>query len=78
MQLIMGMYDTYGKLSLQLKVSDDVSLHQYNLGDKVDIPDGVYIGYEGAIAIQKGKFAAESTHIFDKWGGEIQISDLLV
>jgi len=72
----MGIYNTYGKNGLQLKVGD-CCLKQFNLDDKVDIPDGVYIEYGGVIVIHKRKFIAEFKHITDKWGGIIKTDEIL-
>lgn len=66
----MGIYDTYGDKFQQLKVGD-VDMRHYKVGDRPEIPDGIYCTYEGAIVIVNGIFVADiTTHdrIFDKWG----------
>ncbi len=70
----MGIYDTYGKV--QLKVGD-VSMASYSIGDKVKIPDGLYVGYEGIVAIKDGKFLAEYDALETKWGEKIEASKLV-
>jgi hypothetical protein len=69
----MGIYDTYGKV--QLKVGK-VDMSSYSIGDKVSIPDGAYVGYEGVIIIKGGKFLAEFKQLEDKWGSVISTSEL--
>ena len=63
----MGVYDEYGKKGVQLKVGC-CELKQYKIGEKVSIPDGVYVGHEGIIVILNGKLLAEFDHIIDKYG----------
>ncbi len=73
----MGIYDTYGKTAgVQLKVGDP-SLTHFNEGDEVDIADGVYLGYEGAVVIIDGKLEKVFTYVRDKWGGKIKVSDII-
>ena len=71
----MSAYNIYGKRKIELKIGD-LKMHQFNQGDKVDIPDGVYIG-SGVVIIHKGKFVAEFDHLVDKWGDPIDVSELL-
>jgi hypothetical protein len=73
----MGMYDTYG--GCQIKIGDP-SLKDFVIGDKTDIPDGIYITLDGIIIIKNGTFIGENEKIFDKWGNEIdqeKIIDLI-
>ena len=53
---MMSAYDTYGET--QIKYGDQ-SCETYKIGDTVLIPDGIYIGYPGAIVILNNKFIAE-------------------
>ena len=64
----MGVYDTYGEQAGQLKVIDTVSLRHYDVGDKVNIPDGIYLTYVNAIVILNGVFIAEFETLTTKWG----------
>jgi hypothetical protein len=64
----MGVYNTYG--GCQIKVGD-LSLKEFVLGDKTDIPDGIYITLDGIVIIKNGTFIGVNEKIFDKWGGEI-------
>jgi hypothetical protein len=70
----MGVYNIYGKKRIQIKIGDLI-MQRFNRGDKVDIPDGVYIGYEGVIVVSGGIFVAEFDHLTDKWGVKIDIAD---
>lgn len=64
----MGVYDDYEHV--QLKVGD-VCCHRYKVGDTVDIPDGLYFGYGGAVAIRDGQFVGVFDRVLDKWGSEL-------
>jgi len=70
----MGVFDQYG--SVQLKVGHR-SLKQFNLGDQVQIPDGVYVGHEGVIVIHHQQFIAEYPVVHTKWGTELVPADIL-
>jgi len=72
----MGIYDTYGKQGVQLKVGDP-SLDHFKEGDEVNIADGVYLGYEGAVVIVNGKLAKVFSYLKDKWGGKIRVRDII-
>jgi len=67
----MGVYDTYGEQTGQLKVGD-VSLCHYDVGDTVSIPDGVYLTYVNVIVILNGVFIAEFETLTSKWGEPIK------
>lgn len=70
----MGVFDTYG--ITQLKVGD-CNFNQYNIGDKVEIPDGVYISYDGAVVVNDGVFICFFERLFDKWGNPLSIENIL-
>ena len=70
----MGIYDKYG--DVQLKVGE-CQLTQYNIGDETDIPDGIYVGYEGCVVIKKGKFIAQYKTMHNKWGGVIECNEVI-
>lgn len=57
-------YDTYGHT--QLKVGPGTN-RQFNVGDKVEIADGVYLGREGIVVIVGGVFIAEEKKLLTKW-----------
>lgn len=64
----MGVFDSY--LDVQLKLGDPVA-RQYELGDKVHIPDGIYMGWEGIVVVHNGKFIARHRALTTKWGNKI-------
>ena len=72
----MGAYDSYGEQAGQLKVGD-VSLHHFDVGDTVSIPDGVYLTHVNVIVILDGVFVAEFETLTSKWGGPIEPSGCL-
>lgn len=70
----MGLFNTYGEC--QIKVGD-LSLKNFTIGDKTNIPDGIYITLDGIVIIKNGTFIGENEKIFDKWGGEIDQERLI-
>lgn len=70
----MGCYDTFGNLSIQLKCTECL-LNHFNVGDDVELSDGIYVGYEGCVVVFGGKFVAELPLecVYDKWGGTLEI-----
>lgn len=77
----MGIFDVYGRRRIQIKVSNDgelgYGLRQFNLGDKVPLHDGVYIGLEGIVVVVDGTFVAEFDHVTDKWGNQVSYAEWL-
>ena len=71
----MGVYDTYGEV--QLKVGPCI-LDEYNVGDKVHIPDGIYVGHEGFVVIRSGVFVTEFDRLTTKWGDYLSPKDVLI
>jgi len=70
----MGVADTYG--NTQLKVGDPTG-ESFKLGNKVPIPDGIYVGYEGIVVVVGGRFTAEFEAIRTKWNDEIDLAPTL-
>lgn len=70
----MGVFDSYG--STQIKVGP-CRLDEYNVGDSVPIPDGVYVGSEGVVVIVGGQFRAEFDCLVDKWGQDIPTREVI-
>lgn len=70
----MGTPDTYGDLGIQLKNGEPCCRH-YKIGANVDLPDGIYIGFEGAVVVKDGKYVMDfpSESVLDKWGNEVDI-----
>ena len=74
----MGVYDTYGKTRVQIKAGNDgMSMNDFFVGDKVPLPDGIYIGYEGTIIVKDGVFIAEALFIKDKYGGILNFKNII-
>jgi len=76
----MGCYDVYcdekKDISIQLK-NGFCELKIYKIGDEVYIKDGVYVGNEGVVTIHEGKLLRVDKELNDKWGGIIDIEEIL-
>lgn len=70
----MGLYDNYG--DCQIKAGACL-YDNYQIGDKAELWDGVYVAYEGVVVIKDGIFVAKFPQLFDKWGGMINLRDVL-
>lgn len=70
----MSLYNTYG--TTQIKFGD-LRLHQFQIGDKAEIPDGVYVGILGVVVIVGGIFVAEFPKLVDKWGEPIETGSVI-
>jgi len=70
----MGLYDCYG--NCQLKIGP-CELDVYDIGDKVSIPDGIYIDYGGLVVIKDGVFVAEFEDLTDKYGSSLDIKEIV-
>ena len=76
----MGVFDTYAGCQIKVGVPFVRIMHKYEVGDKVLIPDGIYITLDGIIVIKNGILVAANEKIYDKWGNEIdqeRIIDLI-
>jgi len=71
----MGVYDMVERQ--QIKMTPDPSMHNYILGDEIDIPDGCYLTYEGAFIVTKGKIVGVAESIYDKWGSPLELRNIL-
>src|SRR4051812_47447345 len=49
----------------------------FRTGETVPVPDGVYVGEEGAVVIHDGWVAKVTSHLHDMWGGWREPRDLL-
>jgi len=70
----MGMFDWYGKIQLK---TGPCKLINYKVGDKVEMPDGVYLAQDGVVIILDHKLAATFKHLVDKWGGKIDPEEVI-
>jgi len=75
----MGLYNCFGERGIQLKAEDydELMIKSYKIGDKINLPDGVYVANEGIVVIYRGTFVAEVDSIYDKYGGIINLSNEL-
>jgi len=69
----MGMYDTYGDMSEQLKAGECL-LNHYNVGDRVSIKDGIYFGTERAIIVKEKVLIAviSLSEVYDLYGDPLE------
>ena len=65
----MGMFDYYG--DAQLKVGDDLACRDFQVGDEVPIPDGVYLDWEYVVVVHDGRLVRVDSHLFTKWGDRL-------
>ena len=70
----MGLFNTYGKT--QLKVGD-LYCKNYSIGDKAEIPDGIYLGYYGIVVVYRGIFILEQPYLIDKDAIIIDVKDII-
>jgi len=71
-----GIYDTVGSNNIQIKLLDS-SLHHFNIGDKIEVQDGLYIGLDGWFTVKNGTVSDEGTVIFDKWGNQLNCGEII-
>lgn len=71
----MGMYNTYA--GVQLKVSEQLNLTEYDLGDTVDIEDGIYAGHGGFIVVIGKILVGRFDKITTTWLDKVSPDDLL-
>ena len=72
----MGVYDIV--CGVQIKCTSNPTLKEYKKGDKIDLFDGLYVGYEGWFRVKKGKIIDNGTEIFDKWGTVLDLEKTLI
>ena len=70
----MGVYDTFGECQIK---AGPCMLKEYVVGERVPLPDGVYVSYDGVVVVVRGVFVAEFPTLTDKWGGEMDVADVL-
>lgn len=74
----MGLYDIVGaRLGIQIKSTPDPEMRIYSTGDKIDLPDGVHIGYEGWFVVSHGKIKCMGEMVYDKYGCELIKEELM-
>jgi len=72
----MGVYDTvYG---IQMKCTPEQAMVEYDVGDKIPLEDGGYIGREGIFIVMEGYVAAVALgDLTTKWGTKLSPSKAL-
>jgi len=71
----MGVYDMVN--GIQVKATADPCMHNYKVGEHIDLADGAYLCFEGVFIVHEGRIVGSSEHAFDKWGNTIKLYDLL-
>lgn len=51
--------------------------HHYNIGDEIDLQDGLYLTNEGWFVVEQGKVFITGHRAFTKWGDRVVCSELL-
>lgn len=76
----MGIYDTFidGDLGVQIKCTNDGdSMLTYNVGDAIEFPDCVLIGYCAAVVIKDNTVVMVTDKLKDKWGVSLDCGDII-
>lgn len=68
------MHNTFGKNRIHLEVGE-LRTKPFEVGDQVDISDGLYLGRGGAVMIINRMFVAEFGIIFDEQGNVLNIDE---
>ena len=81
----MGVYDIFTgppdengvQTAVQVKMTNDGrSLPYYTIGDTIELPDCVIIGYEGFVVIKDNTVILVDETVYDKWGGLLECKDI--
>ena len=75
----MGLYNTYGETQLKAAAAQgkDLSLEVFNIGDKVDLKDGVYLGGTGAVVVIDGILVGEFKEVITSWGHKLKPKEII-
>lgn len=82
----MGMYDTVWftnqqkeEIEIQFKCSDCI-LKDYEIGDEININDGIYFEVDACFVVYGSKIVAEfdkdDCNLFNKWGEQITFPEI--
>lgn len=70
----MGVYDIV--CGVQVKCTPDQILKEYDIGDFIQLEDGIYIGYEGWFSVRNSKVTDNGLNAYDKWGNLLSLKEL--
>ena len=71
----MGVYDIV--CGVQVKCTPEQMLKDYEIGDFIQLEDGVYIGYEGWFSVRNSKVIENGLNVYDKWGNLLSLEKLM-
>ena len=71
----MGVYDIV--CGVQVKCTPDQILKEYDIGDFIQLEDGIYIGYEGWFFVRNSEVIDNGLNIYDKWGNLLSLEKLM-
>lgn len=63
-------------LGVQIK-STDCEMKDYEMGDEINLPDGVHVGYEGWFVVDNRRIIFVGQMIYDKYGCELIKEELM-
>jgi hypothetical protein len=69
----MGLFNTYG--GVQLKINRD--MNSYEIGERVDLNDGIYVGREGVIVVTNRQLTAMFPTMVNKYGEELNLRKVI-
>jgi hypothetical protein len=62
----MGLYNSFS--GVQLKLEKELYLKYYDIGDKVDLNDGLYLGADGFVVIHKKRLFKKYDFLMNSHG----------
>ena len=71
----MGLYDEV--CGIQVKCLPDPRLKNYDIGDFIQLEDGIYLGYEGWFSVRNSQVIDNGYDIYDKWDDAISLREIL-
>lgn len=72
----MGVYDIV--CGVQIKCTPDQILKDYDIGDFIQLEDGIYIGYEGWFSVRNSKVTDNGLNVYNKWGNLLSLEKILI
>ena len=71
----MGVFDTV--CGVQVKCTPDLIFKEYDIGDFIQLEDGIYLGYEGWFMVRNSKVTDNGLNVYDKWGNLLSLEKLM-